>query len=82
MVTRIDKSSTTRGPSYMLVYRLRLALGAGVVDRALAGDAKAIDKLERFAWEPRKKPGLVRLITHLRGQYGGGESNREYSGRA
>lgn len=66
MVTRIDKSSITRTPEYMLQYRLRIALGDRLVDRALRHDLKALDRIEEFAWHPRKKPALVRWVNHLR----------------
>jgi len=67
MVTRFDKSSITRGPDYMLIYRLKLAIGPRVVERALQGDLRAIERLDAFAWRGRKKPAVVRLVAQLKG---------------
>ena len=53
----------------MLLYRLRAEVGDRLVDRALAGDARALDRLERLAWSPRKRPGLIKLVERLRGEY-------------
>lgn len=50
----------------MLLYRLRQQLGDAVVDRALAGDRAALDKIDEYAWEPRKRPGLVRWVAKMR----------------
>jgi hypothetical protein len=52
----------------MLIYRLRAKYGQRLVSRVLAGDQRAIAKLEKLAWEPRKQPALLRFIESIRNE--------------
>jgi hypothetical protein len=67
MVTRLDKSSKTRfGAEYMLLWRVSKSLGWSVINRAINGDEKALDRLERFAWKGKKRPALVQWVAKQR----------------
>jgi hypothetical protein len=62
---RIEKSSKARKASskvnadYMLLYRTGKALGEKVVADALNGNEKALAKIEKYAYEPKKRPAVV-----------------------
>jgi hypothetical protein len=62
---RIEKSSKLRksnkqiGAEYMLLYRMRVELGELVVSKALEGCEKSLAKIEKYAWEPKKRPAVV-----------------------
>jgi hypothetical protein len=59
---RVDKSSKSRTAEYMLLWRLEQVFGKALVDRAVQGNAKALDKIEKFAWAGRKHPALVKWV--------------------
>lgn len=63
MVTRIDKSSKTRcGREYLLLWRIARDLGQRIVDGAINGNAKAIERIETYAYQGRKRPAVVRWL--------------------
>lgn len=63
MVTRYDKSSKTRvSADYMLLYRMSKKLGKNTVEKALNGNIQALAKVERYAWEGKKKPAVVAWV--------------------
>ncbi len=63
MVTRIDKSSKTRfGAEYILLWRVAKEVGQAVVDRAINNDLKALARIEKYAYEGRKKPAVIRWV--------------------
>lgn len=67
MVTRIDKSSKSRtGKDYMLLWRLSKVVGWNVIQRAVNGDERAINRIEAIAWKGKKKPALVRWVEDQR----------------
>jgi hypothetical protein len=77
MVTRLEKSSKLRTPEYMLLYRLEQVLGPRVINRALAGDERALQRIEDFAWRGRKKPALVRWVKSQRERSNNGSGCKE-----
>lgn len=67
MVTRIDKSSKSRtGKDYMLLWRLSKVVGWKVIQRAVNGDERALDRIESYAWSEKKKPALVKWVAKQR----------------
>lgn len=77
MVTRLEKSSKLRTPEYMLLYRLEQVMGPRVISRALAGDERALQRIEDFAWRGRKKPALVRWVKSQRERSVNGSGSRK-----
>lgn len=59
---RREKSSKSRSSEYMLLWRLEQVFGKALVERAVQGNAKALDKIEKFAWAGRKHPALVKWV--------------------
>lgn len=70
MVTRINKSSKSRkGTEYLLLWRTSQELGSQgwkVIERAINGDVKAIERIEKLAYVPRRRPALVAWIKRLK----------------
>jgi hypothetical protein len=50
----------------MLLWRVSKSLGWSVINRAINGDEKALDRLERFAWKGKKRPALVQWVAKQR----------------
>lgn len=50
----------------MLLWRLEQVFGKALVERAVQGETKALDKVEKFAWQGRKRPALVRWVEQKR----------------
>lgn len=72
---RIEKSSKARRASgkvnadYMLLYRLARAFGKNgksVIAKAVQGDEKALDRIEKYAYEPKKRPAVVAWLKNHR----------------
>ncbi len=69
---RIEKSSKARNSKskvnaeYMLLYRASKSLGDKVVADALAGNEKALAKIEKYAYEPKKRPAVVAWLKNHR----------------
>jgi hypothetical protein len=78
MVTRLgkaiamEKSSKIRNKKpkinreYMLLYRVGLLVGRGVVESAMEGNEKALAAIEKIAYTPKKKPALVDWLKRKR----------------
>ena len=63
MVTRFEKSSKLRnGQEYMLLWRVANDLGWRVVEKAIALDAKALARIEKYALANRKKPAVLKWV--------------------
>jgi len=63
MVTRFEKSSKLRnGQEYMLLWRVAKDLGQRTVDLALAGNVRALARIERYAFDGKKKPAVARWV--------------------
>ena len=61
---RIEKG-IARGADYFMLRRVAIALGKNgpkVVDAALNGDEKALDRIEDYAFRNVKKPAVVRWV--------------------
>lgn len=46
----------------MLLYRLEKALGKKTVAKAINNDVRALERIEKFAHEPRRKPALAKWV--------------------
>jgi len=67
MVTRINRSSKSRtGKDYMLLWRLSKVVGWNVIQRAINGDERALNRIESYAWRDKKKPALVKWLDQQR----------------
>lgn len=65
---RIEKGKE-RGPEYFLLRRVAIALGkAGkrIVAQAIQGDVAALAKIEKYAYEPKKRPAVVAWLKNHR----------------
>jgi len=50
----------------MLLWRLSKVVGWNVIQRAINGDERAINRIEALAWKGKKKPALVKWVDQQR----------------
>lgn len=50
----------------MLLWRLSKVVGWKVIQRAVNGDERALDRIESYAWSEKKKPALVKWVEDQR----------------
>lgn len=65
---RIEKGNE-RGPEYFLLRRVAIALGKNgkkVVEAAIRGSEPALGKIEKYAYEPKKRPAVVAWLKNHR----------------
>ena len=50
----------------MLLWRLSKVVGWNVIQRAINGDERALNRIESYAWRDKKKPALVKWLDQQR----------------